>query len=176
MSRVCVHHHDIAPDPSVSSIIKGIKSLGGSVGFQSFTENPQTTLSVADVQGTAVINDYPQTTFSVVDVQATADTNDSEWSSCHAWGFAAGAWFVTAITLRADGHEGAGHAWGPAFGAGNLQGVLTYKSFNANGFSFQNVGGAATAWMTSDGSLTSQFTGALIGISVSLSFGGDWHW
>ena len=166
----------MTPHPSVSSIIKGIESLGGSVGFQTSIENPQTTLSVTDVQGTAVISDYHQAMFSVADVQETAVTNESEWSSCHAWGFAAGAWFVTAVILRADGHEGAGHAWGPAFGAGNLQGVLTYKSFDANGFSFQNVGGAATAWMTSDGSLTSQFTGALVGISVSLSFGGGWHW
>lgn len=58
----------MAPHPSISNIIKGIESLGGSVGFQSFTGNSQMMLSVADVQGTAVINDYPQATFSVADV------------------------------------------------------------------------------------------------------------
>ena len=146
----------MASHPSITSIIKGVESLGGSIGFQTFTENSQTTLPAADVRGAAA--------------------TDSGWSSTHAWGFVASAWFVTAVNLQADGHNGSGHAWGPALGVGNLQGILTYGSFTADSFSFQNLAGAATAWLTSNGSLTSQFTGVLIGVSVALSFGGDWSW
>ncbi|KAH0838706.1 hypothetical protein J3R83DRAFT_7035 [Lanmaoa asiatica] len=138
----------------VSEIIKGIESLGGSVGFQKFTENSRALPKAGEERIAA----------------------SSGWSSCHAWGFVASAWFVTALHLYANGYQGSGHAWGLALGVGHMQGVLTYNKFDANGFNFQNLIGAATASMTLNGTQTSRFVGAVIGASVSMSFGGDWHW
>ena len=154
--RVCVHHHDIALHPSVSSVLKGIESLGGSAGFQTFTENPQTTVSEEE------------------NVQPTAERPG--WTSYHAWGFVASALFITKVTLKANGRSGGGHAWGPAYGAGNLQGVLHYRSFLADSFSFLSASGAVTASITMERTLTSRFIGIVIGISSSFSLGGDWHW
>ncbi|KAG8220209.1 phosphatidylethanolamine-binding protein [Butyriboletus roseoflavus] len=145
----------------ISYIIKGIESLGGSVGFQKFMVNPRTVSSQSGDQGTA----------ASCATQAAAD----EWPHCYATGFIQRA-LITRLDFFANQHSGSGHAWGPALGIGNLQGVLFYSSFDADSFSFENASAGAGALMKLNGVTTSFFVGALIGVSQGFSFEGSWSW
>src|SRR6266702_4037080 len=98
---------NITSHASISNIIKGIESLGGSIGFQKFMVNSRTVSS--DDQGTA----------ASFETQAAAD----EWPHCYATGFVRRTLFITELDIFANQHSGSGHAWGPALGVGNLQGA-----------------------------------------------------
>lgn len=152
---------NIGSHPSITNIIKGIESLGGSVGFQKFMI-PQTMSSQSD-RGTA-------TSF------ATQAADGDEWPHCYAAGFVRRALLVTGLDIFANQQYGSGHAWGPALGIGNLQGALFYSSFDADSFSFENVSAGAGASMKLNGVTTSFFVGALIGVSKGFTFEGNWSW
>ncbi|KAN0101024.1 hypothetical protein V8E55_001008 [Tylopilus felleus] len=141
----------------VYEIIKGIESLGGSAGLEQFAKEPRATLPTADVKK------------SVREPTAS-------WPFVYARGFAIGGLIVTAVAIQTADHHGSGYAWGPSAGAGILQGTLAYENYNGNGFHFQNLSGLATAEITSNGQLTAQFVGVLIGHNISLVFGGKWKW